>query len=159
MNLAGRAFLHEYDPDLDTDGSVLSLILSAPMVVASWINLQYFASTIDNLTFGCGSKTLHNRVGSLGVVLGNGGDLRTGLPLQSVIGPDGRWFHEPLRLQVVVEAPRARIDSVLSAQPAVRDLVAHGWVRLFALDPEGSEVWFKQPSGRWEPATLEPVTS
>ena len=53
--------------DSDTDDGVLTLILIAPMVVASWINLQYFGSTVDNHIFGCGNKTLHNRVGGLGV--------------------------------------------------------------------------------------------
>ncbi|WP_161602529.1 YbcC family protein [Tautonia marina] len=149
-NLEGRTFLHDYDPDLDEDGSVLTLILSAPMVVASWINLQYFASTVDNDVFGCGTKTLHNRVGSLGVVLGNGGDLRTGLAIQSVHDRNGHWFHEPLRLQVVVEAPIDRIDAVLAQQPTVRALVENGWVRLFALDPAGSEIAQRLPDSTWE---------
>jgi uncharacterized protein YbcC (UPF0753/DUF2309 family) len=92
---------------------------------------------VDNDIFGCGDKTLHNRVGALGVVLGNGGDLRTGLALQSVHAARGVWFHEPLRLQVIVEAPREKIDRVLLAQPGVRELVENGWIRLFALDPEG----------------------
>ena len=123
--MKGRAFLHEYDAAKDTDGSILTLILSAPMVVASWINLQYFASTVDNDVFGCGNKALHNRVGSIGVVLGNGGDLRTGLASQSVHAPDGSWYHEPLRLQVIVEAKPERIDAVLNSQKAVKDLVDH----------------------------------
>lgn len=38
----------------------------------------------------CGTWTLHNRVGTLGVVLGNDSDPRTGLPLQSVQAADGR---------------------------------------------------------------------
>ena len=143
VDLDGRAFLHEYDSAADPDGSVLTLILTAPMVVASWINLQYLASTVDNDAFGCGSKTLHNRLGSLGVVLGNGGDLRTGLPAQSVHAADGGWYHEPLRLQVVVEAPPDKIRAALSAQPGVMDLVENGWVRLFALDPvgPGASLW------------------
>jgi len=149
-NLEGRAFLHEYDAAADPDDAVLTLILSAPMVVASWINLQYFASTVDNGVFGSGDKALHNRVGTLGVVLGNGGDLRTGLPLQSVHAACGRWYHEPLRLQVVVEAGRERIDRVLAAAPSVRELVENGWVRLFALSPEGSETSRWVPGQGWE---------
>ncbi len=152
LDLGGRSFLHEYDETADPDDSILTLILIAPMVVASWINLQYFASTVDNDIFGCGNKTLHNRLGSLGVVLGNGGDLRTGLALQSVAAPDGSWFHEPMRLQVIVEAARERIDGVLEAHPGVRDLVENGWVRLFALDPAGTGTWRRLPGRVWEPA-------
>jgi uncharacterized protein len=151
MNLAGRSFLHEYDATADADSSVLTLILSAPMVVASWINLQYFASTVDNDIFGAGTKTIHNRVGSLGVVLGNGGDLRTGLAKQSVHGPDGEWFHEPLRLQVIVEAPQAKIDEVLDREHMVRALIENGWVRLFALAPNSPALHLRRADGSWEP--------
>jgi uncharacterized protein YbcC (UPF0753/DUF2309 family) len=149
VDLEGRVFLHEYDAAKDTDNSVLRLILSAPMVVASWINLQYFASTVDNRVFGCGTKTLHNRVSSIGVVLGNGGDLRTGLAVQSVHAPDGSWYHEPLRLQVVVEAPPERIEQVLTEQPGVKQLIENGWVRLFALDPQSNGVFQRLPSLEW----------
>jgi uncharacterized protein YbcC (UPF0753/DUF2309 family) len=152
IDLQGRVFLHEYDAAADADASVLTLILTAPVVVASWINLQYFASTVDNDVFGCGNKALHNCVGALGVVLGNGGDLRTGLPLQSVHAGNGRWFHEPLRLQVVVEAPTDRIDRVLAAEPGVRELVENGWVRLFALSPDGTETSWWVPGHGWEKA-------
>lgn len=145
VDLEGRAFLHEYNPAADPEGSTLSAILSAPMVVASWINGQYLASTVDNRSFGCGTKALHNRVGSHGVVVGNGGDLRAGLSIQSVHSPDGRWFHDPIRLQVIVEAPRDRIERALSKSPTARDLVDNGWVRLFAIDPEGAT------TSRWVP--------
>ena len=151
VDLQGRVFLHEYDCTTDCDNSVLALILSAPMVVASWINLQYFASTVDNHTFGCGTKTLHNRVGSLGVVLGNGGDLRPGLAIQSVHTPNGHWYHEPIRLQVIVEAEATRIEEVLSTRPAVRDLVDNGWIRLFTLDPDGPAASLWIPDQGWEP--------
>ena len=157
-NLQGRAFLHEYDAAQDTDLSVLSLILSAPMVVASWINLQYFASTVDNAVFGSGDKMLHNRVGNLGVVAGNGSDLRSGLPLQSVQAADGTPFHEPIRLQVFVEAPVSRIEAVLQSQPAVRDLIENGWVRLFALSPDGATVARRMPGLGWEPFVGEEAT-
>ncbi|MDZ4721159.1 MAG: DUF2309 domain-containing protein [Roseiflexaceae bacterium] len=157
VNLDGRSFLHEYDWTTDPDGSILQLILSAPMVVASWINLQYFASTVDNTMFGCGTKTLHNRIGTLGVVLGNGGDLRSGLTLQSVQAADGHWYHQPLRLQVVIEAPQSMIEAVLEQQPNVRELFENGWVRLFALDPNSCTLvrWF--PESQWETVQSEPI--
>lgn len=151
VDLAGRAFLHEYDETLDPNGSVLELILSAPMVVASWINLQYLASTVDPRTFGAGDKNLLNRSGDVGVVLGDGTDLRPGLPLQSVQDGEGRFLHEPVRLQVFVEASRQRIEHVLERQPAVRELVENGWVRLFSLSPHGAAVARWRPGLGWEP--------
>lgn len=159
VDLHGRAFLHEYDAATDLDGSVLKQVLAAPMVVATWINLQYFASTVDNRVFGCGTKALHNRVGTLGVVVGNGGDLRTGLPMQSVHAADGRWFHEPLRLQVVVEVDTARLDEALSSLPAVLDLVENGWIRLYALDPAGGGAAFRSPGRGWEPVADRAISA
>lgn len=147
LDLQGRAFLHDYDSTVDRDGSVLTLILTAPVIVASWINLQYYGSTVNNQVFGSGNKTLHNIVGTFGVWEGNGGDLRTGLPLQSL--HDGtRWVHEPLRLQVFVDAPRERIDWVVSANSDLRNLVDNGWIQLVAL--EGNETFLARSTGRWE---------
>lgn len=151
LDLSGRAFLHDYDEGLDQDGSLLALILSAPMVVASWINLQYLGSTVDPDVLGSGDKTLHNRIGDIGVVLGSEGDLRTGLPLQSVHDVDGAWRHEPLRLQVVVEASTDRIDGVLRSEPEVCELVENGWVRMFSLSPVGGRTMRFVPGEGWEP--------
>lgn len=151
LDLSSRAFLHDYDEQLDHDGSLLALILSAPMVVASWINLQYLGSTVDPEVLGSGDKTLHNRVGDIGVVLGSEGDLRTGLPLQSVLDVDGTLRHEPLRLQVVVEASTDRIDAVLRTKPEVCELVENGWVRMFALSPDGGRTMRFVPGEGWEP--------
>ncbi|MCB0187394.1 MAG: DUF2309 family protein, partial [Caldilineaceae bacterium] len=112
-DLGGRAFLHSYDWRQDRDFTILELIMTAPMVVASWINLQYYGSTVDNQRFGSGNKVLHNVVGTLGVLEGNGGDLRVGLPWQSV--HDGEnYVHEPLRLSVVIEAPLPAITDVIA---------------------------------------------
>jgi len=136
LDLEGRCFLHDYRAELDPDGQVLELIMTAPLVVASWINLQYFASTVDNRVFGSGSKVLHNVVGRHGVMLGNVSDLRPGLPWQSV--HDGeRFVHEPLRLQVVLEAPLDRIEGVLERHEGLRDLIGNGWVHLLAIEPQG----------------------
>jgi uncharacterized protein len=146
LDLGGRAFLHEYDWRADADNSVLTLILTAPVVVASWINLQYYGSTVNNRVFGSGNKVLHNVVGRFGVWEGNGGDLRTGLPMQSL--HDGeKWVHEPLRLQVFLEAPRARIDAVLQANEGVRNLVENEWIFLHAIEEE--TVYACRAAGDW----------
>ncbi|BDC49878.1 UPF0753 protein [Bryobacterales bacterium F-183] len=149
LNLQGRVFLHEYEPGADTDGSVLNLILNAPVVVASWINLQYFGSTVDNEVFGSGNKVLHNVAGTFGVWEGNAGDLRTGLPLQSL--HDGtKWVHEPVRLQVLVDAPRERIESVLAASPNVRALFENDWIHLMVI--EGQTISsYRGGSQGWQP--------
>ena len=147
LDLGGRAFLHSYEHDQDTGESVLELIMTAPMVVASWINLQYFASTTNNRVFGSGNKTLHNVVGLIGVLEGNGGDLRTGLPMQSVHN-GARFVHEPLRLNVVIEAPETSMDRILEKNPNVRDLVDNGWVHLHALRGDGS-LTRRHGSGKW----------
>lgn len=135
-SLEGRAFLHSYDRRADPDLKILELILTAPMVVASWISLQYFGSTVDNTAFGAGDKTLHNVCGRVGVLEGNAGDLRTGLPLQSV--HDGsRFVHEPLRLNVFIAAAPEAISQVLARQPEVRALLDNQWIHLFALADDG----------------------
>lgn len=115
-NLKGTAFLHEYSWRTDPDFSVLELILTAPVVVASWISLQYYGSAVAPDLFGGGNKLLHNVAGGIGVLEGNGGNLKTGLPWQSV--HDGsRFVHEPARLSVCIEAPRDAIIDVLKKAP------------------------------------------
>ena len=136
LDLGGRSFLHDYDWRQDKDFSVLELIMTAPMIVTSWISLQYYASTVDNQLFGSGNKTLHNVVGKLGVFEGNAGDLRVGLPWQSI--HDGEQYqHEPLRLNVVIEAPREAMNDVLAAHDDVRALCDNGWLYLLAMDDAG----------------------
>jgi uncharacterized protein YbcC (UPF0753/DUF2309 family) len=51
---------------------------------------------------------------------------------------DGRRFvHEPLRLNVVIEAPLAAINGVIAKHAAVRELVDNRWLHLFALSERG----------------------
>ncbi|CAN5907959.1 YbcC family protein [soil metagenome] len=154
LNLEGRAFLHEYRHQEDEGFGVLELIMTAPMVVTHWINFQYYASTVDNVRYGSGNKVLHNVVGGhLGVFEGNGGDLRIGLPMQSL--HDGeRWVHTPLRLSVFIEAPRSAIDGVLAKHAHVRALVTHGWVSLFQIDDDEGAIYALR-GGRWHREALE----
>ena len=152
LDLGGRSFLHNYDWRQDEGFGVLELIMTAPMVVASWISLQYYGSTIDNRIFGSGNKVLHNVVGTLGVLEGNGGDLRVGLPWQSV--HDGeRLIHEPLRLSVVIEAPIDAINAVIAKHDAVRQLVDNGWLHLFSLTDAEPVMWRYAGNLRWERQT------
>ena len=143
LDLGGRTFLHSYDHRLDPDLKVLELIMTAPMVVTNWINLQYYASTVDPIAFGSGDKVLHNLVGQFGVLQGNGGDLMTGLPWQSV--HDGHKLqHEPLRLLVVIAAPRAAVQHVVQKHELVRNLVTNGWVSLVAWEGNDFYLWSAQ---------------
>jgi uncharacterized protein YbcC (UPF0753/DUF2309 family) len=137
LDLEGRAFLHDYHWEDDPTFAVLELIMSAPLVVAHWINMQYYASTVDNRRYGSGNKLLHNVVGgTLGVFEGNGGDLRIGLPWQSL--HDGEQLrHAPLRLHAFIDAPAAAIEAVLARQPGVRALIDNGWLHLLRLDAPG----------------------
>lgn len=151
MNLGGRVFLHNYHHERDEGCATLELILCAPVIVASWINLQYYASTVNNAQFGSGNKVTHNVVGTLGVCQGNGGDLKTGLPLQSV--HDGqKWMHEPMRLSVFIEAPREAISLILEKHANVRELFDNGWLHLFAIEDEGKAVHRYLPGQEWQAA-------
>lgn len=155
LDLEGRAFLHEYDWREDGEFRILELIMTAPMVVANWINMQYYGSVVDNQHFGSGNKVLHNIVGgAIGVLEGNGGDLKVGLPLQSL--HDGkRWVHEPLRLSVFIEAPRGAIDDIAGRHEIVRNLVNNGWIHLFQIDSSTGEISKWRPDHGWETPAFE----
>ncbi|MEW9920898.1 YbcC family protein [Marimonas sp. MJW-29] len=131
-DLGGRAFLHSYDWEADDGFGTLELILTAPVVVASWISMQYYGSSVMPEVFGGGNKLIHNVVGGIGVIEGNSGRLRPGLPWQAVHDGD-KLMHEPLRLSVMIEAPREAITDVLERHPGVRDLFDNGWLHLFTL--------------------------
>ena len=153
-NLDGRSFLHSYDYTRDAEGKVLENIMTAPMIVAHWINMQYYSSTVDHRHFGSGNKTVHNIVGGFGILSGNGGDLMTGLPWQSL--HTGKQFqHLPLRLQVVIDAPREMIDRVIAKHQLVSDLLRGGWLHLIAID---QQVFYRLDlDALWEPLQVDPV--
>ena len=122
--------------------------MTAPVIVASWISLQYYGSTVAPETFGAGNKLLHNVTGGIGVVEGNGGTLRAGLPWQSVHDGD-TYAHEPLRLSVCIEAPREAIIDVLKLHDDVRALFDNRWLHLFALNKEGQMAWRYAGNLQW----------
>jgi uncharacterized protein YbcC (UPF0753/DUF2309 family) len=146
LDLQGRSFLHDYDWRKDSNFSTLELIITAPMVVTNWINLQYYACVTDNQKYGSGNKLLHNVVGgNMGVFEGNGGDLRIGLPFQSV--HDGKqWRHQPLRLSVYLAAPRQAIAEIISRHKHIADLISNHWLYVFQLDESETAIWQMQGS-------------
>ena len=48
VDLKGRAFLHSYDYRQDASGKLLETIMTAPLIVAQWINMEHYFSTVDN---------------------------------------------------------------------------------------------------------------
>ena len=155
-DLAGRAFLHSYDHRRDAGGASLEAILSGPLIVAQWINLEHYFSVVDNAVFGSGSKVYHNVVGRFGVMTGNVSDLRTGLPAQTVCRGE-RAYHQPMRLITVIEAPLTFVQGVLSRVLKVRELVENGWIRLLVVDrAEGAAHLFEHGCWITRPWTARP---
>lgn len=146
-DLSGRSFLHSYDYRTDSEFQVLEQIMTAPMVVAQWINMQYYASAVDNKHFGSGTKTVHNVVGQFGVHSGNGGDLTTGLAWESL--HDGQnYTHEPLRLMSLIAAPRDAVGEILDRHDNVRYLVTNGWLNLVVIDE--AKAYRYTPQRTWQ---------
>lgn len=135
LDLEGRCFLHSYEWEEDEEGKSLETILTAPMIVAEWINTQYFFSTLNNIAYGSGSKITHNVTGKIGIMQGNSSDLMQGLPLQSVNMNDDHFYHEPMRLQVIAYAPRSRLELIVGKHTILQTLLFNHWVNLVAIDP------------------------
>lgn len=149
INLEGRSFLHSYDWMQDEDGGSLETILTAPMVVAQWINTQYLLSTIDNVAYGSGSKITHNVTGKIGVMQGNGSDLMHGLPLQSVMSTDELTYHQPQRLLTLVYAPRDLVYSIIEKQTILKTLFFNEWVHLVVIEPSNHLPFKLNKTGDW----------
>jgi uncharacterized protein YbcC (UPF0753/DUF2309 family) len=148
MDLAGRAFLQSYDHREDSSGRLLELIMTGPQIVAQWINLEHYFSTVDQDVYGSGSKIYHNVVGRFGIMSGPQSDLRTGLAWQTVMdGP--RPYHEPMRLLTVIEAPRERIDRILQNNAALQRLYDNEWIHLMVLVPQAGNLYRYIPKQGW----------
>ncbi|WP_125782936.1 YbcC family protein [Pseudoalteromonas rubra] len=156
IDLQGRSFLHDYQWQHDPEFKVLETIMTAPMLVTHWINMQYNASTTDNLHFGSGNKVLHNAVGgNIGVFEGNGGDLRTGLAMQSLHnGHD--WMHQMQRLSVYLAAPKSAIKEITARHDVVKQLIDNEWLYVFQWQETGEISRFYQQ--RWWPVSAAQIS-
>ena len=153
LSLDGRAFLHSYDYRVDRNLRLLDNILTGPLVVGQWINMEHYFSAVDNEHYGSGSKVYHNVVGRFGVMTGNLSDLRTGLPAQTVLA-QGKPYHEPIRLVTVIEAPFTHVIKALDRVAVVRRLLNNGWIRMMVVDPESGKNHLYQ-QGEWQERAVE----
>ncbi len=149
LNLEGRTFLHSYDHRQDSTGQYLEIIMTAPMIVANWINMEHYFSTVDPVVYGSGSKVYHNVVGRLGVMYGSQSDLCIGLPVQTVLDVETP-YHEPMRLFVIIEAPMERISAIVSRHEVLKRLVGNQWINLVALDPGKMEFFHQHSLKKWQ---------
>ncbi|HNH24608.1 MAG TPA: DUF2309 domain-containing protein, partial [Accumulibacter sp.] len=140
-----RVFLISYDPLTDADGRQLEATLLAAGPVGAGISLEYYFSTVDNDSFGCGSKIMHNLAGLFGVMQGASSDLRTGLPVQMI------EIHEAMRLLVVVEQTPAVVGAIYQRQPPLQELIGNGWIVLATQDPESAALHLFDPAQGWQP--------
>jgi hypothetical protein len=58
-------------------------------------------------------------------------------------------MHEPVRLSVLIEAPRTDIDAVIANHESVRQLVENGWLHLFAIEDEGRVIVRRRSGESW----------
>ena len=150
INFEGRTFLHSYDPAQDPDGKYLEIIMTAPMIVTNWINMEHYFSTVDPMVYGAGSKVYHNVTGNIGVMYGSESDLCCGLPLQTVFNGE-RPYHEPMRLFCVIEAPLERIDMLVGRHEILQRLTENRWVNLVAIEPGTMKFFFFKSQKEWKP--------
>ncbi len=149
LNLEGRTFMHSYNALSDPEGVFLEKIMTAPLVVTEWINMQYYTSATDPWKYGSGSKVIHNVVGGVGVMYGAQSDLATGLPLQTVNDGDIH-FHEPMRLLILIEADYGMIGSIIDKHEILQKFFNNGWLNLVAIDPNTGEFQRRNIDGDWE---------
>jgi len=149
LDLQSRVFLHSYDPHSDLEGALLEKIMTAPLIVGEWINMEYYFSAVDPWFYGSGSKVIHNVVSGVGVMLGSQSDLQGGLPLQGV-NSGAQHYHEPMRLLAIIEAPKQRIASAIQKHAVLQQVFHNGWMNLLALDPETGQFHRYNPDSNWE---------
>ncbi len=132
LNLDRRVFLHSYDWQEDVSGKVLQSILLGPVIVAHWINSQYYFSSVEPDFYGSGNKAIHNILPNVGVIEGNQSDLKYGLPLQSVFFRSARR-HEPVRLCVYIDADNALIQRIVRENEVLNNLTRGRWLTIISL--------------------------
>jgi len=131
-----RAFMNSYDYSIDPEGKLLLGVIRPLPVVCGGINLEYYFSRVDNQKFGAGTKLPHHVMGLIGVANSGDGDLRPGLPLQTI------EVHDPIRLLMVVEHKPEVVLKVIQSQDDLYEWFRNEWVHLISVHPETGEFYF-----------------
>ncbi|MEM0955409.1 MAG: DUF2309 domain-containing protein [Pseudomonadota bacterium] len=153
IDIGGRCFLHSYDASTDPEGAILEKIMTAPLVVGEWINMQYYTSATDPWKYGSGSKVIHNIVAGIGVMYGAQSDLATGLPLQTV-NDGASHYHEPMRLLTIIEAAPEIVGGIIARHDILQQFFHNGWLNLVVLDRETFSFQRYNTNASWEPVPL-----
>ncbi len=93
------------------------------------------------------------------MVQGNGGDLKMGLPLQSLFRSDENMYHQPLRLSVMIQAPIHRVSEILTRNTNLKTLSDNEWIYLMVIDPKQDNIIFKYKRSLQWIATSDKKTS
>lgn len=123
-----RAFFNSYDPHADSDGKILSDILTPFVPVCGGINLAYYFSYLDSSVYGSGSKLPHNIFSLIGIGNGVDGDLRSGLPEQMT------EIHEPVRFLLLIEQKLEIVEQVFMMNVQVAAWIQKHWIRCCVYD-------------------------
>jgi uncharacterized protein YbcC (UPF0753/DUF2309 family) len=153
LDLGGRCFLHSYDASTDPEGAILEKIMTAPLVVGEWINMQYYTSATDPWKYGSGSKVIHNIVAGIGVMYGAQSDLATGLPLQTIYNGEAP-FHEPMRLLIIIEAEPSIVGGIIARHEVLQQFFHNEWLNLVVLDRQDFSFQRYNKDATWEPVEL-----
>jgi uncharacterized protein len=83
-------------------------------------------------------------------VQGNGGDIKMGLPLQSLMQSDKEMYHQPLRLSVLIQAPVERVTDILSRNENLKTLLDNEWIYLMVMNPlQENKIYHYQKNLNW----------
>lgn len=131
-----RAFMNSYDYSTDLNGERLLGVIRPLPPVCGGINLEYYFSRIDNYKLGAGTKLPHNVMGLIGVANSIDGDLRPGLPIQTV------EIHDPVRLLIVVEHYPEVVLNTIKKEDSLYEWFINDWVHLVAIHPETNDFYY-----------------
>ncbi|QDT27538.1 hypothetical protein Enr10x_28560 [Gimesia panareensis] len=150
-DLEANTLLCRYDHSHDPEGIVLEKIMTAPMIFAHCKNMQSYASAVDNHQSESSLKSLQNVLVDIGILSGTDGAITTDSPWQS-LQTGSKFDHKPIRLHVVIAAPRYLIEKIISKHQNIMNLLSSNWMHLVSLDEE--QAFEYSTEGIWKKIVL-----